>query len=151
MPFKFSDIPKIYYVNRYFLIVWTVTFSFLSFPVEIRLFPNKPNNSVYWEPHTTSILTPLSQCSSEIIPEKKFYCTVENVDHFKTIACLDVVSIRYEFNLNISQTSNKKVESFCCINWLITAGTHQIIPITSSRGQQGKMFLGKLCEILILT
>ena len=151
MQLKFSDIPKTYYPNRYFLIVWIVTFSILSFPVEIRLFPNKPNNSIYWGPHTTSVLTPLSQCSSEIIPAKNFYRTVENVDYFKIIACLDVVLIGYEFNLNFSQTSNKKVEPFCCINWLITAGTHQIIPITSSRGQQGKMFLGKLCQILILT
>ena len=151
MQLKFSDIPKTYYPNRYFLIVWTVTFSILSFPVEIRLFPNKFNNSIYWGSHTTSVLTPLSQYSPEIIPVKKFYRTVESVVHFNTLACLDVVSIRYEFNLNISQTSYKKVEPFCCINWHIPAGTHQIILIAFSKGQQDKMFLGKLCQILILT
>ena len=119
-------------------IIRTVTFFILSFPCEIRSVSNKSNIPSYRQPHTTGALTPLSQCSTEIIPVKIFTRTVENVVHFNTLMCLDVTLIKYEFNLSISQTSHKRVEHFCYINWLIPAGKQQIISIASIKEQQGK-------------
>ena len=91
-------------------IIRTVTFFILSFPCEIRSLSNKSNIPIYRQPNTTGASPLLSQCSTEIIPVKIFTRTAENVVHFNTLMCLDVTSIKYQFNLSISQTSRKSVK-----------------------------------------